>query len=58
MKTKDETVKFIEKFYLELKSMHFDLGVLKSDNGGEFVNAKVQEFASGNFVLTSTYSRG
>jgi transposase InsO family protein len=44
----------IERFYGHVKELGHKLSTPKSDNGTEFVNEAVKEFARGKFTLRTT----
>jgi len=54
MKTKDETTQKIKEFRDEIMASGFKLRLLKTDNGGEFVNDELKSFAAGKFTLRTT----
>ena len=54
MKNKSETVAKIQEFVNEIESQGFKLKLLKTDNGGEFVNEELNTYAKGKFVLRTT----
>ena len=54
MKHKDETLVKIKDFISEIESQGFKLKLLKTDNGGEFVNDELKDYAKGNFTLRTT----
>jgi hypothetical protein len=54
MKTKDETTQKIKEFRDEIMASGFKLSLLKTDNGGEFVNDELKNFAAGKFTLRTT----
>ena len=54
MKHKDETILKIQEFVSEIESLGFKLKLLKTDNGGEFVNEEVNQYAKGKFTLRTT----
>ena len=54
MKHKDETLEKIKEFVSEIEAQGFTLKLLKTDNGGEFVNDEVNKYAKGKFLLRTT----
>ena len=54
MKNKNETVNKIKEFVSEIESLGFSLKLLKTDNGGEYVNDEVKSYAKGKFILRTT----
>ena len=54
MKHKSETLSKIQEFISDIESNGFKLKLLKTDNGGEYVNDEVNLFAKGRFVLRTT----
>jgi hypothetical protein len=54
MKSKAETTIKIKEFRDEIMAMGFSLRLLKTDNGGEFVNDELKDFAAGKFTLRTT----
>jgi hypothetical protein len=54
MKSKDETTQKIKDFRDEIMASGFKLTLLKTDNGGEFVNDELRSFAAGKFTLRTT----
>ena len=54
MKSKSETVAKIQEFVNEIESQGFKLKLLKTDNGGEYVNEELNTYAKGKFVLRTT----
>lgn len=54
MKHKDETLMKLQQFVDDIKAQGFQLKLLKTDNGGEFVNDAIKDYAKGSFVLKTT----
>ena len=54
MKHKSETLDKIKEFVSEIESLGFKLKLLKTDNGGEYVNDEVNTYARGKFTLRTT----
>ena len=54
MKNKNETVIKVKEFVSEIESLGFSLKLLKTDNGGEYVNDEVKSYAKGKFILRTT----
>ena len=54
MKHKSETVDKIKQFVNDIESLGFKLKLLKTDNGGEYVNDAVNTYAQGKFILRTT----
>jgi hypothetical protein len=54
MKHKDETLAKLQEFVADIKAQGFKLKLLKTDNGGEFVNDAIRDYAKGSFVLKTT----
>ena len=44
----------IKEFISEIESPGFKLKLLKTDNGGEYVNDEVNNYAKGKFLLRTT----
>ena len=54
MKHKSETLDKIKEFVSDIESLGFKLKLLKTDNGGEYVNDEVNTYAKGKFTLRTT----
>jgi hypothetical protein len=54
MKHKSETIDKIQEFHTWLSACGFRLRELRCDNGGEFVNDAVTDYAKGKFLLRTT----
>ena len=54
MKSKTQTLAKMKEFDADIESMGFNLKLLKTDNGGEYVNDEVKDFAKGKFILRTT----
>ena len=51
---KTQTLVKIKEFVADTESMGFNLKLLKTDNGGEYVNDEVTDYAKGKFILRTT----
>ena len=54
MKSKTQTLVKMKKFVADIESMGFNLKLLKTDNGGEYVNDEAKDYAKGKFILRTT----